>query len=1449
MKLVIISDLHFEEINDWQQVNHITSHMISRIKMKLKENEQVVCVVLGDIINRGSEGNNTAKFAEAGKFFNKIKAGINNDQFYFIPGNHEIKENKITEDFHVFAAQYNTSYKHFSLEQSVFSCIVEGTNLIFVDSTLSRKHDANGEIDIEMLKKHLESKCKNLIFMHHPPCEQDGADRIITNSTELIETHANFVFYGHQHGYVKVPDFLEKDTDIHSVGALFKTKDGAKSEFLLLDVTDGKINYARRYTYVSTYFHSQLMFPKKWNLLSHEQKLDKQAECKSFINRKYIKVENSSKSLWESPINEETLLKSNNLILLSGDAGMGKTYSLANIYNVMIKNEDYFPLWLSLRNVNYETIKEHLSYTQKNTIDNKTPILFIDGLDEMNSEYTSDFLRDIGSAIRGDNEVKILISMRANYQISIDKFEKYKLKPLTQKEIEQIAKNNEIEDIEDFINQIYLNNYMILSQNPFYLFEIINLYKRNNSLPKRNELFRHMIKVRFQNGDERNPCEYEKRLMNNEYSLLESLKKLAFFMSSTQEYSIDNIKYTQILKIDVREQFQKIGLVTKTENLSEIFWEFEHRNFAEFLTADLLRNIDLDSLLNVITYKRECKKLRPSWVNIVGFILNLRKSDDLKKWLIENAINELCDLQPDSLTEDDRDTVFIVMFEEYSKKNIPIYTDYHGDKLTKYFQSRKVVDYLLETLRANRSDYKVINAFYILEYCTELYGNEDVLLDTIKGAYIVSDSSVDENIIIRAIRATAAIASVYQTDSTTGIFSVIKSDLRADIIGATCGLIAKINTSDEHSDYLLEKLKHVTILQENYSAQKNLVEAVEDFNDIENILKAVRVLIENKGYVRLFRKEELFSTLVGKLCSNQAVKSIDITKKLVEIFIICACEHRQYELKAIKECFKYLGVSKTAFELLTSYKLSDIDMLFSIEAMMDEELTVILLDYYNGDKVNDDVFKWYARRLHEESPIYLEINQAVMKKEGITLERNVEIDWEKLNSDGVQKFFDTLFNKSEFEELLCELRKYYNEDTVCDDLLDESFHNIPTERKDLNCIVTSIFHSRLQKTKLKDFITEIDWDLFSIHQIIHTLEQNKNVAISDDQNDFIKQYYLKMISEINFEKNTMSEYNIFIAKQMVFLIDRFEFEISDEKLLEFLVLPWYVFESSSVSSESETLKYVKKKIKNKQKLYEKVIFNLKNKELNPYAIQTHIFYCLQNRLTDAVELSTTFLKDRSKENSFLQNSAVEYLIAIKGERYVDSLVDEYMDEHLLKYLSIKLQMDNQTLISVLVKKNEESESKLIYLEELIILNPKYALDIYFKLAKNGNSIPDMHDDSSRVPEITDAIRKIQNIKLLDYIGELFVLSLSEGFVDKEHFGLFSSASAAIQNFIQVDANALKNKLQELILQNPENEKVKSHCNYYLNNIEKQLDISSDNPWDMHTAIKFIERLSKEYSTL
>ena len=103
-----------------------------------------------------------------------------------------------------------------------------------------------------------------------------------------------------------------------------------------------------------------------------------------------------------------------------------------------------------------------------------------------------------------------------------------------------------------------------------------------------------------------------------------------------------------------------------------------------------------------------------------------------------------------------------------------------------------------------------------------------------------------------------------------------------------------------------------------------------------------------------------------------------------------------------------------------------------------------------------------------------------------------------------------------------------------------------------------------------------------------------------------------------------------------------------------------------------------------------------------------------------------------------------------------------------------------------------------------------------------------------------AIRKINDISLIDVVLKLFELCYSDKFIDKESFGLRSSLDTVINNFTQVDKLRTKEVLANLIKWNPENSKLISTCNWHLSNIEKLITVSNDFPWNLKETVAFLK---------
>jgi len=348
----------------------------------------------------------------------------------------------------------------------------------------------------------------------------------------------------------------------------------------------------------------------------------------------------------------------------------------------------------------------------------------------------------------------------------------------------------------------------------------------------------------------------------------------------------------------------------------------------------------------------------------------------------------------------------------------------------------------------------------------------------------------------------------------------------------------------------------------------------------------------------------------------------------------------------------------------------------------------------------------------------------------------------------------------------------------------------------------------------------------------------ENIVVSLEQEKYLKTYFYKTLADTNFE--TLNRNQFFIAKHIILLQKKFGFTISDEKLLEMLSLPWYVFVLSTSSGDSAALDFVMHNISDKIVLRNKIVYNIKNKELDPEVAKTYILYCEKEELEEGVEIAIALLKDTSEEGKWCKNCAVNYLITVKGEGFVDNLVDDNIDNDFLKQLSYKINNKNDRIIAMMVKRNSTSEDQLLFLGELISLNNRYALEKYYDLAKKANTLPDLLPEGSRIEPITMSIQEINDISLVDIVINLFRLCFSEGFKDKENFGLRGSLNNAINKLIQVDKLKLEEKLNNLIEECPDNEKLVSTYYWHLENIKQLIDISSDTPWSIEETLAFLE---------
>lgn len=243
---------------------------------------------------------------------------------------------------------------------------------------------------------------------------------------------------------------------------------------------------------------------------------------------------------------------------------------------------------------------------------------------------------------------------------------------------------------------------------------------------------------------------------------------------------------------------------------------------------------------------------------------------------------------------------------------------------------------------------------------------------------------------------------------------------------------------------------------------------------------------------------------------------------------------------------------------------------------------------------------------------------------------------------------------------------------------------------------------------------------------------------------------------------------------------------SDSSLI---LVPSFMFgESNPTAFPQYLLKHIPE-----ETMSELVLHNLQHRELRDEIAFAHLNYCTEHKLYGAKDFALEFL--RRDESEGYRYSAVHYISELYGERVIiDEVVPLRDDESFLRDIAyhIPLRLSAPLFdekLDAILSQNPSSG----LLELMIRRNHRKALEMYYAEAARIKTLPDM-TIGSRVPTLTEAIRCVNSIELLDIIIALLRLCNSPGFTDKKHFGLYDSCWAAMKNMSSTHYDDVKKAL-------------------------------------------------------
>lgn len=510
---------------------------------------------------------------------------------------------------------------------------------------------------------------------------------------------------------------------------------------------------------------------------------------------------------------------------------------------------------------------------------------------------------------------------------------------------------------------------------------------------------------------------------------------------------------------------------------------------------------------------------------------------------------------------------------------------------------------------------------------------------------------------------------------------------------------------------------------------------------------------------------------------------------------------------------------------------------------MDERCMDDFADRYRNNLLqNKEMFISFVTRSKKDSYRNNEFVDLVFEIDNIKIEKKELIDYSKKRKEreeGEQKYFEALFDKNAFQNLIEEVAECYRgKETTYKDLKGMSYKRTEL-RYDLDRVKWAILKNDFQDEKVINFLSNKSyWEDFSISKIYKEIKEKNNLEINAAHIDYIKNYCLKSVEQIDFEKEIDYKKDGSVSYSArcvwcVFFANRFAFDYRKEIIINMLLIDPYLFDNEK--KESVFADYIIKRL-DSDTLKQQICNNLKNRKVKGKLAGVYFDFCLRNDMDDAMELADMILKDCEYERG-IRKKALDYIVEIKSDNYA---MDKYLGNADLTMLDLIADKFNgykdERVIQRMIVENQASEDGLTFLKKLIEAESEYGLERYYQIAKEKNAIPDLNQD---VCGITEAIGEISEKKDIDILIKLVLLQFQEGFQDKRYWGLYNSTYKALKNIAQNDSLNVLQYLEKVREDNYDNLEFRSYCSHLLIEVEDEYFNQEDKYWTIIEVKKYI----------
>lgn len=1176
------------------------------------------------------------------------------------------------------------------------------------------------------------------------------------------------------------------------------------------------------------------------------------------ILRKFVSFNHIQDALYASGYSEsmlEVCLREKKIILL-GEAGCGKTIALEQLA-ALVGDTDYFPLHVELNTYTNEDIENIIEESYPN-IDYGKVFLILDAFDEIQEKDRLYFARKIKKFILRNPDIIILISLRNNFYVFGDEegkgglfegFKEYGISPLSHDDIEQYIEKQGIVS-KQFYNEVYKKNLSAFVNTPFYLCELIKVYARDSVLPQKDGLMREIIRNRFSTDCRKYAT--TKDIEDYEEVIFENLKKLAFAIQCLKTIKIANLQYQKLFRnAEIRDLIKYSGVFTKDSTGN---WGFVHNNFREYLTAEYINGFDISTVKRIMFTPDG--KIIDSWVNVLSFLVLIRKEDDLLNVLFETDPELVVRFERNRVDKEDRIQITCKIIDWFAEKNVWISRGLNSvEAIAEFGQSAELGDFLLKHIEKPINFRAQYNALAILSCFSDLYGRNqkvrDILFQCLKSEQVREYEKCKILEVLVSLR-------LYDEEITEWIIASYNPELDLDYKSAILRYIYKVNLHEKHIDLFIEEYKKCQKRSsDKFSVGNELLDVFKDVKRCEGICKIIPVLASNH---HIYERESKAQSII---LANAAEIYNQGHEQVFDVVFETLFEAEIYNKSLYHQCITFFEKTLTrlkAFQKTVDlYCTVDSYKYFTVlRDIVDEECHFSLLDRFREEpgKYKKVVFD-LALKYDESSNVYAQYQKTV-EEVGYSLPKRIEpFDHGKAMNEGAQLYFDSLFEKKQYCKLVVAmLKRMENIHMTFSELRNMNFHPVNYGEKGSSIEDYAILYLfwdlkelRLTESddeKVLNVICKIsNWDSFIMQRAHSLLASHQKIHVSEGKRSFFEKECKKLAQVVDFETEINENGNQirFSNRSLYFIFYSKLFNIAYEKdiYLKMLSVPSFFFDQENGHENFPS--YILSKL-SREEINEQVRINLQEKKLCASSIDVHIHFCMENQYDWGINIANTICANKD-ERELRKHLCIEYLIKIRGYKYVyDNYLDTDDKEVLNSIISLTQQYDDERLRQRLEDLNAKSENERDYLKVLIQMKSTKALRRYAEILKKEMRILS-EESANNYDSIVDAIGKLADVHLLDELDSLKDILFLPGFQDVKIFGLYNALYKAYDNIARQDYPLVKCHLERALQNDNISEDEKSFCNTLLIELEQLQKANNDVPWTIEQIQDFWKNVEKE----